>query len=89
MVMDMLGPSLEDLWWATTGGSGGFSPETVINLADQMIVRRGSSGAAMDRRRGSDVLGVRAVLAAVDARSRLSAPRCQAGQLSHVHKSKR
>lgn len=37
LVMDMLGPSLEDLWWATTGGSGGFSPETVINLADQMI----------------------------------------------------
>eukprot|EP00961_Rhodomonas_salina_P110361 1485252-Rhodomonas_salina.2 len=40
LVMDMLGPSLEDLWWATTGGSGGFSPETVINLADQMIVSR-------------------------------------------------
>ena len=37
MVMDRLGPSLEDVWWAETGGAGGLGVTSVLNLAAQML----------------------------------------------------
>ena len=37
LVMDRLGPSLDDLWWSETGGGGGMAEGTVLTLAAQML----------------------------------------------------
>lgn len=37
IVLDLLGPSLEDLWWACTCGVGGFSAWTTLQLAKDML----------------------------------------------------
>jgi len=37
IVLDLLGPSLEDLWWACTCGTGGFSAFTTLKIADGML----------------------------------------------------
>eukprot|EP00802_Teleaulax_amphioxeia_P013262 Tamp_13311.p1 GENE.Tamp_13311~~Tamp_13311.p1 ORF type:complete len:274 (+),score=45.29 Tamp_13311:657-1478(+) len=37
LVMDRLGPSLDDLWWSETGGAGGMEEGHVMTLATQML----------------------------------------------------
>ena len=37
LVLDRLGPSVDDLWWAETGGAGGLPPHMVLALAAQML----------------------------------------------------
>jgi len=37
VVMDLLGPSLEDLWWTVTAGAGGLTAATVLRLADDLL----------------------------------------------------
>jgi hypothetical protein len=39
LVLNLLGPSLEELWWAYTCGVGGFSAATVLQLAKDMVQR--------------------------------------------------
>ena len=39
VVLDLLGPSLEDLWWSCTCGAGGLSGPTVLKVADEMLQR--------------------------------------------------
>jgi len=39
VVLDLLGPSLEDLWWSCTCGAGGLSAPTVLRIADDMLQR--------------------------------------------------
>ena len=39
MVLNVLGPSLEDLWWACTCGVGGLSPYTTLQIAAQLLQR--------------------------------------------------
>ena len=39
MVLNVLGPSLEDLWWACTCGVGGLSPYTTLQIAVQLLQR--------------------------------------------------
>lgn len=38
LVMELLGPSVEELWWASTGGSG-FSAACTLTLGRQMLLR--------------------------------------------------
>lgn len=37
VVMDLLGPSLESLWWACTAGARGLSAPTVLRIADGLL----------------------------------------------------
>jgi casein kinase 1 len=37
LVMDLFGPSLEDLWWQTTGGGAGFEAGSALRLAGEML----------------------------------------------------
>lgn len=39
VVLDLLGPSLEDLWWGCTCGAGGFSVFTTLKIAKQLLSR--------------------------------------------------
>lgn len=39
LVLNLLGPSLEDLWWSCTCGAGGLSAQTVLRIADHMVSR--------------------------------------------------
>ena len=37
MVMELLGESVEDLWWDVTGGGRGFDVPTSLAVADEMV----------------------------------------------------
>lgn len=37
MVMELLGESVEDLWWDVTGGGRGFDAPTSLAVADEMV----------------------------------------------------
>jgi len=39
VVLDLLGPSLEDLWWGCTCGARGFSSFTTLQIAQQLLSR--------------------------------------------------
>lgn len=39
VVLDLLGPSLEDLWWGCTCGARGFSSLTTLQIAHQLLSR--------------------------------------------------
>ena len=39
VVLDLLGPSLESLWWSCTCGAGGLSAPTVLRIASDMLQR--------------------------------------------------
>ena len=39
MVMECLGPSVDDVWWATTSGAAGFSAPCVLTLGAAMLER--------------------------------------------------